>query len=96
MIIDYNATKKLLNLEENIDEIIRENKHKDILVSLGEKYFSPVTRRIPKNSNPSNIINILGQMTNTVYTQNQYYYILSMSSEKNSCHVDLIPEMGSA
>jgi len=96
MVINSDVSKKLLNLEENIDEIIQENKHKDVLVTLGEKHFSPVIRRIPKNSNPNDIISVMNQMTNTVYTQNQYYYILSMSIEKNSCHVELIPEFGSA
>jgi len=97
MIIDPDVSKKLLNLEENIDEIIQENKHKDILVTLGDKRVSPLSRMIPKNSiqNPYDIISVMTQMTNTPCTS-QYYYILSMSSEQNICNIELLPETGAA
>lgn len=97
MIIDPEISKKLLNLEENIGSIMEENKHKDVLVTLGDRRTSPLSRMIPKNTiqNPNDIISIMTQMTNTPCTS-QYYYILSVSNEQNVCSIELLPETGSA
>lgn len=98
IIIDPEISKKLLNLEDNIGNIISENKHKDVLITVGDKRISPISETIPKNSikNPYDIISVMTRMTNAVYNENQYYYILSMSSDTNTCNIELLPETGAA
>jgi hypothetical protein len=97
VIIDSEISKKLLNLEENINNILEENQHKDIIVTLGDKRTSPLSKMIPKNTikNPYDIISIMTKMTNTPCTS-QYYYIVLMSSEQNICNIELLPETGAA
>lgn len=97
MIIDYDISKKLLNLENNIDKIIQENKTKDVVITLGDKRMSPLMKTIPKNTinRPIDVISTMIEMTNTPCTS-QYYYIVSTSNNNNVCNVELLPEMGSA
>lgn len=97
MIVDYETSKKLLNLEDNIGNIICENKNKDVMITVGDKKSSPLSKVIRKNSfkNPEIVVNTVTNMVNTTCTS-QFYYIISMTQDKNMCYVELLPEMGAA
>lgn len=98
IIMNYgNTQNRLLNLEENIGTIIQENKQKDIMVTLGDRRISPLSKIIPKNSfqRPNDVLSTMSQMTNSSHAD-KYIYILSMTTENNICHVELIPEVGAA
>jgi len=98
IIIDPDISKKLLNLEGNIKTIVQENKHKDVIVTLGDKKISPLSKMIPKNSSLNDIIYTMSQMTNTIYNQSQYYYIVSINDNDDDdvCNIELIQETGAA
>lgn len=103
IILDYdynNNSDKFLNLEENIYDAIKQNKNKDILITLENKESFPLSKTIPKNTitNPNQILSVMTQMTKNQikYDNNDYYYIISTSNDKNVFKVNLIPESGSA
>lgn len=96
MIVDE-SSKKLLNLENNIGRILCENKNKDLVISVGDRKSSPLSRVIKKDSltNPECVVNTLNNMVKTEKTS-QFYYIVSVTEEKNITHVELLPESGAA
>jgi len=97
MIVDYEDSKKLLNLEENIGNIICENQNKDLMITVGDKRTSPLSKVIKKNSlkDPKIVVNTMNKMINTKCTS-QFYYIISVTQDNNMCYVELLPETGAA
>jgi len=89
MIIDYDHSK-LLNLEENVDTIIEENNRKDLMIFLGDKNTSKLSKRIPRNSikNTNDVVRAISSMN----ISKQYYYIISMTNN----NIELLQETGAA
>jgi len=89
MIIDYDHSK-LLNLEESVDTIIEENNRKDLMVFLGDKNTSKLSKRIPRNSikNTNDVVRAISSMN----ISKQYYYIISMTNN----NIELLQETGAA
>jgi len=97
MIVDYEKSKKLLNLEENIGSIMCENRNKDLMISVGDRKNSLSSKVIKKNSltNPEIVVNTMTNMVNAKRTS-QFYYIVSMTQDKNISYIELLPETGAA
>lgn len=96
MIVDYEASKKLLNLEENITDIIQENRKKDVLITVGDSSKYPI-RKIPKNSiqSANDIISTMSRIINTS-DDPELYYIISITQNQNNYIINLLPESGAA
>lgn len=97
MIVDYEGSKKLLNLEENIGNIICENRNKDLMITVGDKKLSPLSKIVKKDSLNSSEV-VVNTLTNMVKTEktSQFYYIISVTQDNNICYVELLPETGAA
>lgn len=96
MIVDYEASKKLLNLEENITDIIQENRSKDVLITVGDSNKYPI-KKIPKNSiqSANDIISTMSRVINTS-DDPELYYIISITQNQNNYIINLLPESGAA
>lgn len=96
MIVDYEASKKLLNLEENITDIIQENRKKDVLITVGDSSKYPI-RKIPKNSIQS-ANDIISTMSHIIKKSKdpEKYYIVSITQTQNNYIINLLPESGAA
>lgn len=96
MIIDYEASKKLLNFEENVTDIIQENRNKDVLITIGDSNKYPI-RKIPKNSiqSANDIISTMSHLINNS-NEPELYYIISITQTQNNYIINLLPESGAA
>jgi len=95
-VIDYESSKKLLNLEENITDIIQENRKKDVLITIGDNNKYPI-KKIPKNSinSANDIISTMSKVINKS-DDPELYYIISITQTQNNYIINLLPEMGAA
>ncbi len=95
MIIDYESSKKLLNLEENISDIIQENRKKDILITMDNLKY-PI-KKIHKNQikSANDIISIMSHIIKKSKDPEKYY-IVSITQNKNNYIITLLEETGAA
>lgn len=97
MIIDYESSKKFLNLEENITDVIRENQKRDILINLDWGDTKYPIKKISKNSitSANDIISILSHIVEKSKDPEKYY-IISIIQNQNNYIIGLLPETGAA
>jgi hypothetical protein len=96
-IIDYESSKKLLNIEENIMNIIQENKNKNILINLDYGDIKYPIKKVPRNSikTANDIISVLSHAIKKS-EDSEKYYIVSITQNQNNYIINLLPETGAA
>ncbi len=94
-IIDYESSKKMINLEENITNIIQENQKKDILITMDNLEY-PI-KKIQKNQikSANDIISVMSHIIKKSKDPEKYY-IVSIIQNQNNYIINLLSETGAA
>lgn len=89
---------KFLNLPECLDRILDLNKRDQLMVYLGDKENSLITKKIPKNSLKTfeDVSSCLSRLTQLPFKFNYFVMFVKSTPDGKEFYIEIIPETGAA